>query len=137
MLLFRHGFVKFSWILKWSLVYSDFHSLMRFISIKIANNILYNVCLKVFYLVKLFVAKLHSTDPKNTYICTQWTQKKLFIFCIWISKIRRILSWFQIHCNNWKRVHSEKLFSKHFCMLVVKKSTNSNFVHLFCIYIFC
>jgi hypothetical protein len=28
---------------------------------------------------------------------------------IWVFKIRRILRWFQIRENNWKKIHPEKV----------------------------
>ncbi len=43
-----------------TLGYSDFHNLMGFTSKKMQNNILYNICLTSFSLVKPFVANLHS-----------------------------------------------------------------------------
>ncbi len=45
--------------------YSVFHNLMEFTSKKMPNNILKNVCKKVFLLVKPLLAYLHSTISKK------------------------------------------------------------------------
>ncbi len=48
----------------------------------------------------------------NTHICTQWPQNFLVLFDIWVFQIRKILCWFQICGNNWKKVHPEKVRSQ-------------------------
>jgi hypothetical protein len=41
------------------------------------------------------------------------TPNFLFLFCIWISKIRSTLRWFQVRWNNWKKCTQKTLFAKH------------------------
>ena len=63
---------------------------------------------KVFQLVKPFLANLHSTSSnKYSYMYSLISKILKFFFGIWVFKIRRILRWFQICENNWKKVHPE------------------------------
>ena len=64
---------------------------------------------KVFQLVKPFLANLHSTSSNiYSYMYSMTPKIFLFFFGIWVSKIRRILRWFQICGNNWEKIHPEK-----------------------------
>jgi hypothetical protein len=66
---------------------------------------------KVFQLVKPFLANLHSTiSKKYSYMYSMTPNIFYFFFNIWVSKKRRILSWFQIRGNNLKKVYLEKVF---------------------------
>jgi hypothetical protein len=99
-----------------SISYRDFHNLMGFTSKKMPNNI------KMFVKKVSFLANFHSTSSKNySYMHTMTIKFFYFAFCILVSKICRILRWFKICGNNWKKVHPEKLFVKNFCKLVVWK----------------
>jgi hypothetical protein len=64
---------------------------------------------KVSHLVKPFLLV-----PKNTHLCNQCPQNLLYSFFAYVSKIRRVLRWFQIRENTWKKLHPEKLFTKTF-----------------------
>jgi hypothetical protein len=58
--------------------YSDFHNLMGFTSKKIPNNILKMFVLKVFQLVRPFLANLHSTSSKKySYVLYSMTPKNI------------------------------------------------------------
>ena len=93
----------------YKLNYRDFHHLTGFICKKMPNNILKNVS----HLVKPFLLV-----PKNTHLCNQWPQNLFDSFFAYVSKIRRVLRWFQIRENTWKKVHPEKIFYQNFCKLV-------------------
>ena len=83
---------------------------MGFTSKKMPNNILYNICLKVFQFVKPFLANLHSTlSKKYLYMYSMTPNFFYFFFNIWVSKKRRILRWFQIRWNNLKKAYLEKV----------------------------
>ncbi len=65
---------------------------------------------KVFRLVRPFLANLHSTSSnKYSYMYSMTPKIFLFFFGIRVFKIRRIVRWFQICGNNWKKVHTEKV----------------------------
>ncbi len=67
---------------------------------------------------------MYSMTPKFFY----------FFFNIWVSKERRILRWFQIRGNNLKKMYLEKvIYQKLLQVSSIGKSTNSNFVHFFCL----
>ncbi len=68
---------------------------------------------KVFQLVEPFLANLQSTSSnKFSYMYSMTPKFLMFFFGIWVFKIRRILRWFQICVNNWKKVHTEKVICK-------------------------
>jgi hypothetical protein len=67
--------------------------------------------------------------PKNTHICTPWPQNCLFLFFnIWVSKKRRILRWFQIRGNNFKKVYLEKVI----CQKLLQVSSRKEYKLQFC-----
>jgi hypothetical protein len=76
---------------------------------------------KIFFqLVKPFLANLHSRSSKKySYMYSMTPKISYFFLCIWVSKIIRILRWFQIRGNNWKKWTQKKLYAKKFCKLVV------------------
>jgi hypothetical protein len=75
---------------------------------------------KVFQLVKPFLANLHSTSSKKySYMYSMTPNFFLFFFGIWVFKIRRILRWFQICGNNWKKVNPEKVI----CQILLQFSS--------------
>ncbi len=52
------------------------------------------------------------------HISTQLPQKIVF-FYIWVSKILRILRWFQIRGHNWKKVYTEKGICKKLLPVII------------------
>ncbi len=51
----------------------------------------------------------------------------LFFFGIWVLKIRRILPWFQICGNNWKKAHLEKVLCQTLLQVRVLQGEPPNF----------
>ena len=69
--------------------------------------------IKVFQLVKPFLANLYSTvSKKYSYMYSMTLKIFSFFFNIWISQKRRILRWFQIRENNLKKMYLEKVISQ-------------------------
>ncbi len=68
---------------------------------------------QVFQLVMPFLANLHLSRSKiYSYMYSMTPKKCYFFFYIWVSKVLRILSWFQIRGHNWKKVYTEKVICK-------------------------
>ncbi len=58
-------------------------------------------------------------------MCAQWPPFFWFYFCSWVSKKHRILHWFQIRLNNWKKCTQKKLFARNFCETVIEGDKHS------------
>ncbi len=87
---------------------------------------------KDFQLVKPFLANLHSTSSNiYSYMFSMTPKIFLFFFGIWVFKICRILRWFQICGNNWKKVYSEKVICQILLQVSSIEEENLRFFILF------
>ncbi len=87
---------------------------------------------QVFQLVKPFLANLHSTSSnKYSYMYSITPNFFKFFFGIWVFKIRRILRWFQICGNNWKKVHPENVLCQKLLQVSSIKEEKLRFFTLF------
>jgi len=85
--------------------------------------------IKVFQLVKPFLANLYSTvSKKYSYMYSMTLKIFSFFFNIWISQKRRILRWFQIRENNLKKMYLENVI----CQKLVQVSSIEEYKLQFC-----
>ncbi len=100
---------------------------------KICQKIFSKMFVKtVFHLVEPFLANLHSTSSNiYSHMHSMTPTKFLFFFGIRVFKIPRILRWFQICGNNWKKVLPEKVICQILLQVSSTEEENLWFFKLF------